>query len=155
MNLPVFEIGVTISAIAAGVALVAWFTRHAASASEKRMMHMLTCSGVEPSFGGHDDAWAIMQVARGRCSTCRSEDLCERWLAGKVEGDNNFCANVQMFRILKRITRRVAASTTRPDRQFPGATLPPAGRHVLRPGVSRDASRLLSPSIHSPIAAVL
>jgi hypothetical protein len=154
MNLTVFEIGMTLSVAAASVVLVAWFARHAASASEKRMMHMLTCAGVDSRFCGDDDAWAIMQIARGRCSTCRSEDLCQRWLAGKVRGDNHFCANAQVFRILKRVTRRVAAST-RPARQLPAATLTSGARNVLRPGVGYNASVLLSPSIHSPIAAVL
>jgi len=41
---------------------------------------------------------AIPQEARSRCRTCASEDLCERWLAGGVEGDNRFCENARMFR---------------------------------------------------------
>jgi hypothetical protein len=154
MNPTVFEIGATLSMVAAGVALAAWFSKRAASASEKRMMHMLTCAGVDSRFCGQDDAWAIMQVARGRCSTCRSEDLCERWLAGKVEGDNDFCANTQIFRILKRITRRIAGSA-RSAHPAPATTFAPGARDVVRTAAGRDAAVLLSPSIHSPIAAVL
>lgn len=108
MNPTLFEIGVVIFTVAASVALVTWFFRHMAAASEKRMMHMLTRASVDPEVTRHDDIWAILHVARGRCSRCRSEDLCDRWLAGKVESDNSFCPNAQIFRRLTRTTGRFA-----------------------------------------------
>ena len=154
MDPAVFEIGVALFVAAVGVALVVWFSRHAASASEKRMVHMLVRAGVDSRFSGHDDTWPILQVARGRCSGCRSEDLCDRWLAGKVEGDNSFCQNTQIFRILKRITGRIAVSTPS-GTPAQAMTLTPGARSVVRAGAGRDASLLLSPSIHSPIAALL
>lgn len=154
MNPALFEIGVAVFAAAVSVALVVRFSRHAASASEKRMVHMLMCAGVDPRFSGHDDTWPILQVARGRCGRCRSADLCDRWLAGKLEGDNSFCRNTQIFRILKRITRRIAASTCsgHPAQE---TILTPGARSVVRTGVRRDPSLRLYPSIHSPISAVL
>jgi hypothetical protein len=157
MNPALFEIGTAIFVAAVGVALVMWFSRRAASASERRMTHMLTCTGVDPRFSGHDDTWAILQVARARCSRCPSEDLCDRWLAGNVEGDdisNGFCPNAPIFRVLKRITRRIAAST-RAGYRAQGATLTPGARNAVRTGRGHDPSILLSPSIKSPIAAVL
>jgi hypothetical protein len=71
-----------------------------------------------------------------------------------VEGDNSFCQNTKMFRILKRVTRRIAAST-RPGHPAQATTLTPGARNVARAGAGRDPSILLSPSINSPIAAVL
>jgi len=154
MNPTLFEIGMAIFIVALGVALIVWFFRHAAAASEKRMMHMLTRTGVDLAFSGHDDTWAILHVARGRCSGCRSKDLCNRWLAGNVEGDNSFCPNAQIFRILKRITRRIAASIYS-GHHAQATTLSLGARNVVRTGVERDASIRLTPPINSPISAVL
>ena len=72
MNPALFEFGAAILVVAVTVALVVSFSRHATAASEKRMMHMLTRAGADPEFSRHDDTWAILQVARGRCSGCRS-----------------------------------------------------------------------------------
>lgn len=154
MNPTLFETGMAIFMVAFIVALVVWFFRHAAAASEKRLMHMLTRAGVDLEFSRHDDTWAILQVARVRCSGCRFEDLCDRRLAANVEGDNSFCPNAQIFRILKRITRRIAASTYSVHHAR-ATTLTLATRNVVRTGVDRDASIRLTPSINSPISAVL
>ena len=154
MNPTLFEIGVTIFMVVVSVALVVWFFGHAPAASEKRMMHMLTRAGVDPEFSRHVDTWAILHVARGRCSRCRSEDLCDRWLAGNVEGDNSFCPNAQIFRVLKRITRRIAASIYS-GHHAQATTLTLGARNVVRTDVDRNASIRLTPSINSPISAVL
>lgn len=154
MNPTLFEIGVAVCIVAVSVALVEWFSRQTAAASEKRMMHMLTRTGVDVEFSRHDDAWAILQVARGRCSRCRSEDVCDRWLAAKVEGDNSFCPNAQIFRVLKRITRRIAASM-RSGHYAQATTLTLRDRNIVRTDVEREASIRLTPSINSPISAVL
>jgi hypothetical protein len=108
MNPTLFEIGLAIFMVAVTVALLAWFLRYLAAASERRMMHMLTRAGVDPEVARQGDTQAIIQDVRSRCSKCRSEDLCDRWLAGKVEGDNSFCPNAQIFRILKKTTGRIA-----------------------------------------------
>jgi len=108
MNPTLFEIGAAIFMVAVSVALVVWFYRHVAAASEGRMMHMLTRAGVDPEIARQGDIEAITQDVRSRCVRCRSEDLCDRWLAGKVEGDNSFCPNAQIFRMLNRTTGRVA-----------------------------------------------
>jgi len=154
MNPTLFEIGVAIFMVAVSVALVVWFFRHVAAASENRMMHMLARARVDPEVTRDDDTWAILQVARVRCSKCRSEALCDRWLAGRVEGDNSFCPNAQVFRMFKRTTGRIAASIY--SRYYAQATtLTPGARNVVSTDVDRDASIRLTPSINSQISAVL
>jgi len=108
MNPTLFEIGVATFMVAVSVALVVWFSRHVAAVSGRRMLHMLTRAGVDPEVARHGDTEAIIQDVRRRCGRCRSEDLCDRWLAGKVEGDNSFCPNAQIFHLLKRTTGRTA-----------------------------------------------
>jgi hypothetical protein len=97
MNPTLFEIG-----------LVVWFSRSLAAASGRRMMHMLTRAGVDPEVARRGDTEAIMQDVRSRCQRCRSEALCDRWLAGKAEGDDSFCPNAQIFRRLTRTTGGIA-----------------------------------------------
>jgi hypothetical protein len=108
MNPTLLEIGVALFMVAVSVALVVWFSRYMAAASGRRMMHMLTRAGVDPEVARQGDTEAIMKDVRSRCNRCRSEDLCDRWLAGKVEGDNGFCPNAQIFRMLTRTTGRIA-----------------------------------------------
>jgi len=108
MNPTLFEIGVAIFMVTVSIALVAWFTRDMAAASARRRMNMLARAGVDPEVARHGDTEAIMRDVRSRCGKCRSEDLCDRWLAGKVEGDNGFCPNAQIFRRLTRTTERIA-----------------------------------------------
>ena len=108
MNPTLFEIGVAIFMVAVSVALIVWFLRYQAAASEGRMMHMLTGAGVDPEIARHGDTEAIIQDLRSRCGKCRFEDLCDRWLAGKVGGDNSFCPNAQIFLKLRSTTRRIA-----------------------------------------------
>jgi hypothetical protein len=108
MNPTFFEIGVAIFMVAVSVALIVCFSRYMAATSGRRMMHMLMRAGVNPEVAKHGDTETIMKDARSRCRTCPSEDLCDRWLAGKVEGDQSFCPNAQIFRILAGTTGRIA-----------------------------------------------
>ena len=102
MNPTLFEIGVAIFMLAVSFALVMWFSRYRAAVAGRRMMDMLTCAGVDPGVARQGDTEAILRDVRGRCRRCRSEDLCDRWLAGEVEGDNDFCPNAEIFRVLKK-----------------------------------------------------
>ena len=88
--------------VAASIALVAWFFRDMAAASVRRMTSMLAHAGMDPEGASHGDTGAVMRDVRSRCRRCRSEDLCDRWLVGGVEGDNGFCPNAQIFRELTR-----------------------------------------------------
>jgi len=108
MSPTLFEIGVAIVMVAVSAALIVWFARSMAAASGRRTMQMLTRAGVAPEVARYGNTEAIIQDVRRRCIRCRSEDLCDRWLAGKVEGDHSFCSNAQIFRTLTRNTARVA-----------------------------------------------
>ncbi len=108
MDPTLFEIGVATSMLVASVALVVWFSRYLVASSESRMMHMLARAGVSPEVARQGDTRAIMQDVRSRCGRCMAEDLCDRWLAGKVEGDNSFCPNAQIFRVLTGTAGRIA-----------------------------------------------
>jgi hypothetical protein len=97
MSPTLFEIGVALIMVAVIVVLIVWFARYLGASSERRMMRMLVRAGVDPDVASRGDKEAIIEDIRSRCRKCRAEALCERWLAGKVEGDNNFCPNAQLF----------------------------------------------------------
>jgi len=103
-----FEIGVAIFMVAVSVTLIAWFFQYLGVASGRRMTQMLTRAGVDPEVATQGDTGAIIQDARSRCKRCRSEDLCDRWLDGKVAGDNSFCPNAPLFRTLTMTAGRIA-----------------------------------------------
>lgn len=69
----------------------------------------MTSLGLDPGMFTFIDpqSMAIGKEVRRRCRRCLREDLCERWLAGEVEGDNNFCPNAQTFDALKEDSERV------------------------------------------------
>ena len=108
MNPTLFEISVAVLMLAASVALLVWISRYMAAASGRRMMRMLTRAGVDPEVARHGDTEAIIKDVRSRCGRCQSEALCDRWLAGKVAGDNSFCPNAQIFLMLEKTTARNA-----------------------------------------------
>jgi len=108
MTPTLFEIGVAILMVAVIVALFVWLSRNMAATSAKRRMQMLARAGVDPEVARQGDNEAIMRDVRSRCSKCRSEDLCDRWLAGKAEGDNDFCPNAEIFRGLAKTAGRSA-----------------------------------------------
>jgi hypothetical protein len=101
------EISIAFLIVAVCVALVVWIARNSGAASERRMMGMLKRAGVDPEVATGSDATAIIKEVRRRCRRCESEDLCDRWLEGKVvKGGNSFCPNARIFRNLARKTGR-------------------------------------------------
>ena len=97
-------IEISIAAIMVGVAVVFIMllqSSHAAT-SARRMRGMMTRLGLDPGTVRLDDprTMALNKEARRRCRSCPREDLCDRWLAGKVEGAGAFCPNAQTFRVL-------------------------------------------------------
>lgn len=108
MNPTLFEIVVATIMVAVSVAMVVSFSRYMAAGSEARMMRMLARAGGDPEATRRAGAEALLRDVRSRCRSCPSEDLCDRWLAGKVEGANSFCPNAQMFRRLTGATGRIA-----------------------------------------------
>ena len=102
------QISIAISMMGVAAALIVWLRSNMAAASARRMMAMMTRVGLNPGPATFGDlrTSAIRKVMLRRCKRCPREGLCERWLAGKVEGDNSFCPNAQTFRILTRASRR-------------------------------------------------
>ncbi len=108
MNSTLFQIGIAIVMVAVFFTLLVWFIKYWRAASERRMMRMLKRAGVDPEIATQGDTEAIINDVRSRCRKCMSEDLCERWLAGEVEGENTFCPNTRIFRNLTRTTGHTA-----------------------------------------------
>lgn len=90
------EIGIALVMLAAIVTLFAAFAGYFSASSQRRMLRMMAGVGVGRAIA--NDPQAISETVRLRCRKCRAEDLCERWLAGKVAGDNSFCPNARIFR---------------------------------------------------------
>ena len=97
-----FEINVAIILVTVSVAILVWFQRNLVATSARRMMGMMTRAGLDPVVAIEDDrrTKAVLQEAGRRCRNCMREGLCDRWLAGKVEGSNSFCPNARVFRAL-------------------------------------------------------
>lgn len=93
------QIAVAIIMLAVTVFIFAWFQSSQAAASTKRRMAMLKRVGLDHGtamFGGMRAA-ILRKDVRRRCQGCPREDLCDRWLAGEVEGGNAFCPNARVF----------------------------------------------------------
>jgi hypothetical protein len=88
--------------VGVAVAIIVWLRGSEAAASGKRLTGMMMRVGLDPAAARLGDAQtrAVMKESRRRCGNCPREDLCDRWLAGDVEGDNAFCRNARTFRLL-------------------------------------------------------
>jgi Family of unknown function (DUF6455) len=104
MTPTMFQINIAIIMVAASVAMVVGFQKYLAVTSFRRMTRMMARIGLEPAVaaGGGPQSAAIMQQMRRRCRRCPSEDLCERWVAGRAAGGNGFCPNARAFGLLAR-----------------------------------------------------
>jgi hypothetical protein len=103
-----FQIILAIFMVAVSGSLVVWFWRYRAADSQRRMTQMLTRAGVPPEVLRRGDIQAIIKDVRSRCRACSSEGLCERWLAGEVGGENDFCPNAEIFRSMAKTTGPMA-----------------------------------------------
>ena len=99
MNMTLSDMGTAILFVVIAAALIVWFHAKLVSGSLSRMRRMMTSVGLDPDNLASSDAGAglDMQAVRTRCRMCPAEDLCERWLAGEVAGDNGFCPNAKIF----------------------------------------------------------
>lgn len=95
-------IAFAITAVAVNVALLVWFRDSEAAASARRMTGMMARAGLGMGRATLVFArtGAILDESRRRCRRCPREDLCNRWLAGEVEGSNAFCPNARTFGML-------------------------------------------------------
>ncbi len=96
------QISAAIIMVGVAVVIIMWFQSSQAAASARRMMGMMTRVGLDPGTAtlGDSQTQAIRKEVRRRCRRCPREGLCDRWLAGKVQGSNTFCPNAQTFRTL-------------------------------------------------------
>jgi len=96
------DFGLAAMLVVAALLLAAWFLKYKASRSERRMQRMLKKAGVHPGILDEADTESVMAAVRQRCEKCQAEDVCERWLDGTVQGENDFCPNAEVFRTLKK-----------------------------------------------------
>ncbi len=104
------DITLAIFMVLVAATLLLWFERGEAANTVTRMVRMMTRIGLDTRIvtQGTARAKAIMKEARTRCGRCNCEDRCELWLEGKVEGENAFCPNARIFRMLARVTSHSA-----------------------------------------------
>lgn len=69
------------------------------------MLAMLEAVGLDPEIATSGEIPTIMKEVRQRCRSCATEAVCERWLQGNEEGDNDFCPNAKVFEILLKHNR--------------------------------------------------
>lgn len=95
---------ISFAVIMVGVAavIVVWLQSSRGGAAARHMTAMMGRLGLDSGAAvlGTPQTKAVLQEARRQCMRCPQEGLCERWLAGKVGGDNSFCPNARTFRIL-------------------------------------------------------
>jgi hypothetical protein len=106
MNLTgLVEIGLALLLLVVAVLLVFAYLRYKAAQSERRLAEMLRRVGLDPDILENEDTAAVVSAIRRRCRRCQTEDVCERWLAGEVEGGNTFCPNRTVFEELTKRSR--------------------------------------------------
>jgi hypothetical protein len=111
-----FQIIAVMCMLGATIAVFVATRKYLAATSERRMVSMLESVGLDPAnaFIGEPNSVldcviaATMKEVRQRCRTCTTEDICERWVAGEEDGDNDFCPNAKVFDALKMICAAIA-----------------------------------------------
>ncbi len=109
MNILGLQITTAMLVVGATVALFMVRQNHKAAMSERRMISMMERVGLHSAivFSGESGSvleyviGASMKKIRKRCQACSIVDKCERWLAGKEDGDNVICPNANEFDALK------------------------------------------------------
>ena len=93
---------VAIIMVSVAVGSIVWLHSNMAAVSATRLTRMKKRIGIDSGTDTLSGRLSIIggKELRRRCRRCPSENLCERWLAGKVEGGNTFCPNAEAFRNL-------------------------------------------------------
>jgi hypothetical protein len=100
-----FQFLVAIVMVAVAIFLVSRYLKFKAAGSDRRLRGMLERAGLDPEIARTGDADALRKEIRRRCSRCQAEDVCERWLAGELEGGNEFCPNAGLLDALAKTAR--------------------------------------------------
>ena len=93
------DIGTAIFLVIATITLFVGFCRFVEAASRYRLRRMMASFGLDlDDIEDSDPGTSLnMHAVRSRCRRCPVENVCERWLAGEIAGDNNFCLNAKVF----------------------------------------------------------
>jgi len=102
MNISLLQLIAATAMVGAAVTLFFVYRNYLAANSKRRMLAMLKSIGIDPVIAASGNMHTLMAEVRQRCQSCASEDVCERWLAGEADGDNEFCPNSRVFSILKK-----------------------------------------------------
>ena len=102
MSNSIYQLIAAVSMIGVVFIMVFAIRAYMAASSERRMTTMLKRVGVDPLVAAGGDSTQIIRDIRRRCHRCAVEDLCERWLAGDEQGDNDFCPNAKVFASLRK-----------------------------------------------------
>ena len=110
---PVLELNLFTMLMFLAVGGLVWFLIAREINSNRRMTCMMRELGLDYDLAktSSANAEAIISLARARCLRCRSEGLCERWLAGAEKGEalfeeagivraEDFCPNAASFKRL-------------------------------------------------------
>jgi hypothetical protein len=102
MNITLTQFVAALVMVGVGIALVFAYRHYLATNSERRMQAMLESVGLDPEVASMEGIDTIMSEVRQRCSACNAESVCEQWLAGDKESENDFCPNARVFEIFKK-----------------------------------------------------
>jgi hypothetical protein len=88
------------------VAFLKWFRARLVAGSPRRLIGMMERVGIDLTTVtlGDPGFKDVMKEMRSRCRKCPQADICDRWLAGNVQGGNAFCPNKPRLTTLKRWT---------------------------------------------------
>jgi hypothetical protein len=112
----VWMLAASVAVVVTG-ALILWSYLSKAAAVAWRRKRMMARVGLDPELAerGGPRTRLVMKGTAARCAECTSVRLCERWLAGQVEGDNVFCPNSKTFDTIRekeQLSRRVTGPAT-------------------------------------------
>jgi hypothetical protein len=94
-----FQIGFVAIIMGVFAAGLLWARAHHTAAATRRSGGMMSQLGLDPLLVSHDTLLTETAGALvlNQCRKCRSEDMCEDWLAGYLDGDPGFCPNALTF----------------------------------------------------------
>jgi hypothetical protein len=105
MNESIIQVVAAVAMVGVAAAIIFGFRYYLAANSERRMRAMLESVGLDPEIAMSGEIPTIMKEVRQRCRSCASESVCERWLQGRKDDDNDFCPNARVFEVLRKHSR--------------------------------------------------
>lgn len=104
MGVEIIKVVIILGGVGLAIYALVKFQRREAAASAMRMLRMMRWVGVDPGFAlAVDRRTGRLSRAMRRCVDCPQPQLCDKWLAGEVAGENHFCPNAETFRGLAKL----------------------------------------------------